>query len=144
MSRPLQATCVSLKGRGLIILGPPGCGKSSLALALMDRGAQLVGDDSLLVEPRDGWLWAMPHPNTRGLLEVRNLGLLPFPVQDGVAVSLAIRLDPAAPRHVERPQSLDLCGLPLPLAVLSPEGSVLHLKAELALERWGLRRTGGN
>ncbi|MGB7371776.1 MAG: serine kinase, partial [Erythrobacter sp.] len=31
----------------MAILGPPGCGKSSLALALIDRGAQLIGDDGV-------------------------------------------------------------------------------------------------
>ncbi|MEY4720851.1 MAG: hypothetical protein RIQ46_576 [Pseudomonadota bacterium] len=144
MSRALQATCVSLKGRGLLITGQPGSGKSSLALALIDRGAQLVGDDSLLVEPRDGHLWAMPHPETRGLVEVRNLGLLPMPVLDGVAVALAIRLDKAAPRYAEGPEVLELQGIRLPLARLWPGGPVLPLKAELALRHWGIGHSGGN
>ncbi len=138
MSRPLQATCVSLKGRGLIILGPPGSGKTSLALALIDRGARLVGDDSLLVEPRDGQLWAMPHPRTHGLVEVRNLGLLPMPVLDGVAVALAIRLDEDAPRYAEGPEVLELQGINLPQARLWPNSPVLALKAELAMTHWGL------
>ena len=144
MTRALQATCVSLDGRGLLVMGPPGAGKSSLALALIDRGAELVGDDSLLVEPRDGRLWAKPHPKTRGLLEVRNLGLLPFPAREAVRVALAIRLDPAAPRYAEGPETIEMEGISLPLAVLSPDGPVLPIKAELALDRWGLRHTTGD
>lgn len=139
MTHPLQATCVSLDGRGMLVMGPPGSGKSSLALALIDRGAELVGDDSLLVEPRDGRLWARPHPKTRGLLEVRNLGLLPFPVREATRVALVIRLDPGAPRYVERPEIIELHGVSLPQAALSPDGPVLHIKAELAFQRWGLR-----
>lgn len=43
MSSLHQATCVAIGGRGVLIEGLPGSGKSSLALALIDRGAQLVG-----------------------------------------------------------------------------------------------------
>ena len=42
-----QATCVAIAGRALLIEGAPGTGKSSLGLALIDRGAQLIGDDSM-------------------------------------------------------------------------------------------------
>ena len=33
-----QASCVVIEGRAVLIEGEPGIGKSSLALALMDRG----------------------------------------------------------------------------------------------------------
>jgi len=39
-----QATAVAINGRAVLIEGPPGAGKSTLALALIDRGAVLVGD----------------------------------------------------------------------------------------------------
>ncbi|HQA17982.1 MAG TPA: serine kinase, partial [Novosphingobium sp.] len=47
MSLVHQATCVAIKGRALLIEGPPGSGKSSMALALIDRGAALIGDDGV-------------------------------------------------------------------------------------------------
>ena len=47
---PHQATAVEIGGRALLIEGPPGSGKSSLALALIDRGARLIGDDSVMLE----------------------------------------------------------------------------------------------
>ena len=45
-----NVSCVAIGGRGVLIEGAPGSGKSSLALALIDRGAALVGDDG--VTPR--------------------------------------------------------------------------------------------
>lgn len=137
-AHPYQATCVEIGGRGLLIQGPPGSGKSSLALSLIDRGARLVGDDSLLVEAKDGRLLARPHPSTYGLLEIRNLGLLAFPCAQVASLALAVVLDPAAPRYIEEASSLDLCGASIPSLALCPHDSVLPLKAELALRRFGL------
>ncbi len=134
-----QASCVAIGGRALLVEGPPGSGKSSLALALIDRGAVLIGDDGVLLEVRGGRVLAMPHPNTRGLLEVRNLGLLPFPVCEEAAVSMLLRLDEDAPRYVETAEQAEVMGIRLPLLRLWPGGAVLHLKAELALERFGLQ-----
>lgn len=136
--QPSQATCVVIDGRGVLIEGEPGTGKSSLALALMDRGAKLVGDDSLLIEARDGRLWAHPHPATRGLLEVRNLGLLPQPVLEDAAVALVLRLDDDAPRFIDAAETCTILGISLPLVRLWPGSPVLHLRAELALARCGL------
>jgi serine kinase of HPr protein (carbohydrate metabolism regulator) len=136
--QPYQATCVVIGGRGVLIEGEPGAGKSSLALALLDRGAELVGDDSLLIEARGGKLWAHPHPATKGLLEVRNLGLLPMPVRDSALVALVLRLDEQAPRFVEAAEDRTILGIALPHIRIRPGSPVLHLKAELALERYGL------
>lgn len=133
----LQATCVAIDGRAVLITGAPGTGKSGLALMLIDRGAHLVGDDSVMLDVRDGMLIAAPHPRTRGLLEVRNLGLLPFACIDDVPVALSIHLDVAAPRFIEAPEEHTLLGITLPRVRLWPEPALLPRKVELALERYG-------
>lgn len=135
-----QASCVAIGSRALMIEGPPGSGKSTLTLMLIDRGAVLIGDDSVMLEAREGRLMARPHPDTYGLLEVRNLGLLTTPVCEEAAVALVIRLENAAPRYVESAETLEVEGVILPMLRLWPGGSVLALKAELALERFGLSR----
>src|SRR3546814_19767314 len=88
--RSRQAGGVAVEGRGLLIEGAPGTGKSALALSLIDRGAELVGDDGVLLAAEGRRLIARPHPRTRGLMEVRNLGLLPFPCRDDAPVALVI------------------------------------------------------
>ena len=137
-----QATAVAIDGRALMIEGPSGSGKSSLALALIDRGATLIGDDSLLLEAEGGRLIARPHPNTRGLLEVRGLGLLQFPVCEEAPVTLILKLAEDASRYIEAADMAQRCGLDLPLITLRPGMAVLHIAAELALERFGLNIRG--
>ena len=133
-----QATTVDVSGRAVLIEGQPGTGKSSLALALIDRGARLIGDDSVMLEARDRRLFASPHPETRGLIEVRNLGLLEMPVSEGAPVELILRLDRQAPRFIEQAEATDRLGIALPLIALWPDAPVLALRAELALDRYGL------
>ena len=133
-----QASCVAIGNRALMIEGPPGSGKSSLTLSLIDRGAILIGDDSLMLTPSGERLIATPHPNTRGLLEVRNLGLIEMPVCEEAVVSLVVRLDEAAPRFVEQAEIYTFEGLVIPMLRLWPESPALAIKAELALQRYGL------
>ena len=138
MTQVHQATCVAINGRAVLIEGPPGSGKSSLALTLIDRGAVLIGDDGVTLEPRGGRLYASPPPNIAGLLEVRNLGLLEFPTVGDVPVALVVQLDPAAERFIEAAERVELGGVALPMVRLWPGGEVLALKVELALKRFGL------
>lgn len=138
MSAVTGASCISLNGRAVLIEGPPGSGKSSLVLALIDRGGVLVGDDGVVLERRGSRLYASPPPAIAGLLEVRNVGLLEYPVVHDVPVALVLRLDPAAPRFIDAAEEATLDGIALPLVRLWPDSSVLHLRAEAALARWGL------
>jgi hypothetical protein len=56
----LHASGVVLGGRALLFAGAPGAGKSSLAAALLHRGAVLLSDDTVALELRDGAPLAHP------------------------------------------------------------------------------------
>ena len=135
--RRRQATCVAIGGRGVLIEGPPGAGKSGLALALIDRGAALVGDDGVALERRGDALWALPPPNTAGLIEARNLGLLRFPAVEA-PVALRLVLDPGAPRFIEIAETGDIEGVAIPWLAFDPQIAPAAYRAELALATHGL------
>ncbi len=137
-----SATCVSLAGRGVLIEGPSGAGKSALALALIDRGAQLVGDDGVVLGVHADGLVASPHPRTRGLLEVRNLGLLGFDPCERVPIALVVGFDPAAPRFIDAAGTVLRAGVPIPHVAIWPELSPPALKVEHAMRVYGLPAPG--
>jgi hypothetical protein len=132
-----NVTCVAIGGRGVLIEGAPGSGKSSLALALIDRGAVLVGDDGVTLEERGERLWALPPPNVAGRIEVRNVGLVRLPTTFA-ALALVVRLDPAASRFIDHAAEATLEGHALPAVALWPDTPALVLRAEYALKTYGL------
>lgn len=111
----LHASCVALEGRGLLISGASGRGKSALALQLMAYGAQLVADDRVLLQLLDGQLIARAPEPIRGLIEARGMGLLHAQIRSPVPVTVLVDLDQTETDRLPRRQTTSLLGQSLPL-----------------------------
>lgn len=133
-----QATCVAIDGRAVLIEGAPGSGKSSLALALIDRGAELIGDDGVSLWADSDRLVAGPPPRLVGAIEIRNVGIVTLPVAPPCRVAMLLTLDPAAPRYVETAGTTHILGIAIPSLALWPDSPHLALRAEWALRLHGL------
>ncbi|WP_086619605.1 HPr kinase/phosphorylase [Erythrobacter tepidarius] len=135
-----QASAVAIAGRALLIEGPPGSGKSSLALALIDRGAGLIGDDAVELRNEGGVLRAAPPPNIAGLLEVRGVGLVRFPVAAPAPVALVLTLGGApGERLPPRPlPSRRIAGVAVPVLAFDPGRIAPAQRAEQALALHGI------
>ena len=132
-----NVSCVSMRGRAVLITGEPGSGKSTLALTLLDRGGELVGDDGVTLEWDGARIIASPPPNTEGLIEIRNVGLLEVPTTSA-PIAIVINLTTDAVRlPLGRGQAL-LLGHDVPKVDLYPDTYALALRAEAALEIHGL------
>lgn len=89
----VHASCVDIDGKAVLIIGSSNSGKSSLALALMSLGGNLVGDDQVDLLDEAGILTARPAPNLSGLIEARGAGILKVPNLPRSYVSLVVDLD---------------------------------------------------
>ena len=130
-------TAIAIEGRAVMLEGPPGAGKSTLALALIDRGATLIGDDGVTLARHDSRIMVSPPPNIAGKLEIRNVGIVDLPTTEA-SLSLHIRLTQDAPRFLETADTVDIFGLPTPVVMFDPAIAAAPMRAEWALRRYGL------
>ncbi len=92
-SENLHASCVAICGRGVLIIGASGSGKSALALQLIALGAKLVADDRTDVSRRGDDVIASVPASIQGMIEARFVGLLRLEDHGPVPLALVVDLD---------------------------------------------------
>ena len=138
MSEQHHASCVSIDGHGVLLLGASGAGKSDLALRLIDAGAKLVADDQVIIQNSAGVLHAESPLPIHGKLEVRGLGIIEMEALQNMRLSLVVQL--CAREDVERmPEAafFDCLGVQLPLLSLHAFDSSTPAKIRLWLAQKG-------
>ncbi len=123
----MHGSCATRDGAGVLLLGPPGAGKSDMLLRLLDHGFSLVADDRVEIE--DGF--ARPPAALAGLLEVRGLGIVRLPWVAPVRLRLAVALSGRADRLPE--PAPRLAGTDLRLVVIDPTAASAAARIAMAL-----------
>ena len=123
----IHGSCASRAGDGVLLIGPPGAGKSDLLLRLLARGFDLVADDR--VDIVDGI--ARPAPALAGLLEVRGLGIVRLPHVASARLALAVVLAASAAR-MPAPARHD--AFDLPQVTIDPQAASAPERVALALD----------
>jgi HPr kinase/phosphorylase len=72
----IHGVLVDVYGIGILITGESGIGKSEAALELIKRGHRLIADDAVDIKEIDGFLYGNCPYITRGMLEVRGMGII--------------------------------------------------------------------
>jgi serine kinase of HPr protein (carbohydrate metabolism regulator) len=143
----LHGTCLRVGEAGVLLLGPPGSGKSDLALRLIDqpgygisgllRHAQLVADDQVIVRLEKDRLIASAPPIIAGRVEIRGLGLASLPHRANVTLVMAVQLN--AHETIERlphmaKTSYEVLGMSLPMILIDPACASAPARIRAALD----------
>lgn len=95
----VHGSALAWHGRGLLLRGPSGSGKSALTLRMLGAGAVLVADDLVALRPCRGGLLAAPvgvPAGGVGLIEARGLGIFRLVASRGTPLSLIVDLTAGA------------------------------------------------
>ena len=129
----VHATAIAMEGDAVLLRGPPGAGKSDLALRLIEGGARLLADDQTLLRRVDNHVLVRAPAAIAGLIEVRGVGVVRVDSLEEAPLALVVDLVPSA--QVERiPDSrLEMVlGLAIPVIALAPFEASAAAKLRLA------------
>jgi HPr kinase/phosphorylase len=113
----LHASAVAVDGRGCLITGASGAGKSALAIEMIALGAELVADDRVDVRRAGGGLMISAPPAIAGLIEARGVGILRLDGRIAAPLALIVDLDRAETERLPDPRRRDVLGLPCRLVL---------------------------
>jgi serine kinase of HPr protein (carbohydrate metabolism regulator) len=131
----VHASSVAIEGAGVLLCGAPGCGKSDLALRLIDRGARLIADDQVVLRRAGERVIASAPAALCGLIEVRGIGLVRIAPLARAPLVLVVDLDPGlAPERLPEPASRVVEGVALPCLTLAPFHASAAARLRLAVE----------
>jgi len=135
-SASVHASAVCVGDRAILIRGASGTGKSRLALDLILAGrtgaiteTQLIGDDRVRLDTRDGNLIVRAVPELEGMIEIRGLGIRRCTFVPEAQVALVVDLAASDAERMPPPERLKtlISGIELPRIPVAPEYDPLPL-----------------
>jgi serine kinase of HPr protein (carbohydrate metabolism regulator) len=129
----LHATSVAIEDNGVAIFGDSGSGKSDLALRLIDSGATLISDDITVFSKLEKNINLFGIENTKGLLEVREVGIITVPYVEGIKLKLVVRLTDKVIERIPKTNQINLLGLKFPKLEINGKNSSSVAKVKVKL-----------
>lgn len=140
MTEPLEqiypATCICLNDETEAVLfrGPSSIGKSDFAFRLIQHHqARLISDDQVVLTSRQNRLYAAPHDNIKGLLELRGIGIVKLPFTQDIPVKLLVDLSSPLTARLPDPAFENIQNIDIRRILLNPSDPLAADKLFFAL-----------
>lgn len=129
----LHATCVAIDGRGVVLTGESGAGKSALGLQLIDSGAMLVSDDLTALFREGPRLIARAPLQGAGLIEAQGNGIMRLAFVDQAPIAFFVDVGALAGERLPEPAFRTELGVAVPLLRADPRNPASAALIRLAV-----------
>ncbi len=129
----MHSSSVVIDDNGVLIMGNSGSGKSDLALRLIDNGATLISDDISICKKTLNNIYLYCPPEIKGLLEVREIGIMTVPFVEKIKLQLVVNLKSKNNERFPKDSSLKILGIKIPLINIDGKNSSAVAKIKLKL-----------
>ncbi len=155
-SDTLHGVFLNVYGKGILIVGESGMGKSEVALELIRRGHVLVADDRVDIARVHNKLIGHSPDLLYGMLEIRGIGIIDVVKMFGASsllekaeVELVIRLEKYDNKKdyarvgIENEEVTGIVGIDVPTVILPvKEGRTMAILVESAVTNFQLKQAG--
>ena len=131
----IHASCVRWQNKGILLLGNSSQGKSTGALALIEKGAVLVADDYVELSKKNNDIIATCPQTISGKIEVRGIGIISmdFSTQTNVDFVIDCVKDFASVPRMPDKKTKKFFDKEIPLYALCPFETIFAQKVSLIL-----------
>ncbi len=129
----IHSTSVVIDDNGVLILGDSGSGKSDLALRLIDNGATLISDDISICRKNSNNIYLYCPPEIKGLLEVREIGIITVPFVERIKLRLVVNLKSNNNERFPKDSCFRILGIKIPIINIEGKNSSAVAKIKVKL-----------
>ena len=129
----IHSTSVVIDDNGVLILGDSGSGKSDLALRLIDNGATLISDDISICRKNSNNIYLYCPPEIKGLLEVREVGIITVPFVERIRLRLVVNLKSNNNERFPKDSFFRILGIKIPIINIEGKNSSAVAKIKVKL-----------
>tara|TARA_B100000161_G_scaffold178472_1_gene128424 strand:- start:499 stop:924 length:426 start_codon:yes stop_codon:yes gene_type:complete len=129
----IHSTSVVIDDNGVLILGDSGSGKSDLALRLIDNGATLISDDISICRKNSNDIYLYCPPEIKGLLEVREIGIITVPFVERIKLRLVVNLKSNNNERFPKDSCFRILGIKIPIINIEGKNSSAVAKIKVKL-----------
>ena len=129
----IHSTSVVIDDNGVLILGDSGSGKSDLALRLIDNGATLISDDISICRKNSDNIYLYCPPEIKGLLEVREIGIITVPFVERIKLRLVVNLKSNNNERFPKDSCFRILGIKIPIINIEGKNSSAVAKIKVKL-----------